>query len=69
MKTKLPGYYTISEAAKVLAKSEEMVCRYIRLKQLPARTVGKQWLIEQTDVHDFVPPPRGNPNFRKRKVG
>jgi len=66
MKTKIPGYYTISEAAKVLGKSPQMVSRYIHLGFLNAKTLGREKLIEQTDVHDFKPAPRGNPNFRKR---
>lgn len=67
MKTKLPGYYTIDEAAQVLGKSQDMVRRYVRLRQIPAHVIGQQKLIQQSDVHEFVPPPRGNPNFRNRK--
>ncbi len=66
MKTAIPGYYRVPEAAKVLGKSREMVCRYIRMKLLPAFRAGRAWIIQQSDVHEFQPPPPGNPNFRKR---
>ena len=65
MKTKIPGYYTIGEAAQVLGKSKAMVGWYIRRGQLIARKIGREILIEAPLVHDFRPNPRGNPNFRK----
>jgi len=61
----LPGYYTVREAASVLNKSHGMVCRYIRKGLLPAKNLGNQIVIEQSDVHKFTPPPPGNPRFRK----
>ena len=72
MKTKLPGYYTVDEAAKVLKRSPQMIRRYIQQGDLPAIVIGQQHLIEQTHVHDFSPRPRGNPKFsecRKRNAG
>ncbi len=65
--TTIPGYYTIQEAADVLGKSRSMVCRYVTQELLPAKNLGNQMLIEQSEVHTFVPPPRGNPAFRKDK--
>ena len=59
------GYYTISEAAGVLNRSESQVSRYIKQGLLPAVDLGHQKLIEQSIVHTFTPPPRGNPNFRR----
>lgn len=69
VKTKLPGYYTVDEASQVLGKTTDMVYWYIRRKQLSAIRIGRELLIEQTNVHDFHPNPRGNPNFRKRNAG
>lgn len=65
MKTQIPGYYTIHEAAKALKKKPSDIYGYIRRNKLPVRRVGRTILIEQTDLHEFVPRPRGNPNFRK----
>lgn len=59
------GYYTIAEAAEVLERSESQVSRYIKQGLLPAADLGHQKLIEQSAVHTFIPPPRGNPDFRR----
>ena len=64
---KLPGYYTLNEAAEVLARSHSQVARYVRLGLLKAHNLGGQKVIAQTIVHDFTPPPRGNPNFLRKK--
>lgn len=61
----ITGYYTIAEAAEVLDKSESQVSRYIKQGLLPAVNLGHQKLVEQADVHNFIPPLKGNPNFRK----
>lgn len=67
MKSTLPGYYTIQEAAAVLQRDPSQVWKYVRDKLLVAKKFGRQWAIEQAAVHDFVPPPRGNPAFQQRK--
>ena len=61
----ITGYYTISEAAEVLSRSESQVSRYIKQGLLPAVDLGHQKLIEQSAVHTFTPPLRGNPEFRR----
>jgi excisionase family DNA binding protein len=61
----IPGYYTIEEAAKVIGRARSQVTRYIQKGLLKAVDLGHQKLIEQTDAHNFSPPPRGNPMFRK----
>lgn len=61
----IPGFYTVYEAAEILGRSHSQVCRYIRQGLLPARDLGGQRLLEQSAVHNFTPPPRGNPEFRK----
>jgi excisionase family DNA binding protein len=62
----IPGYYTINEAAAVMGKTPVMVRRYVKHGYLQSKRIGTQHLIEQADVHRFVPPPRGNPNFQKK---
>ncbi len=64
----IPGFYTVDEAARIIGKSHSQVCRYIRHGLLSARTVGKSKLLQQADVHEFTPPPRGNPLLRQRKA-
>ena len=65
MSSTLPGYYTIGEAAVILKRDHSQVSRYIRQGLLPAIDLGHQKVIEQAAVHEFAPPPRGNPEFRK----
>lgn len=65
---KLQGYYTVREAAAILKRSHGMVCRYIRQGLLPAQNLGNQIIIEQAAVHKFVPPPPGNPNWRRAQA-
>lgn len=65
MASTIPGYYTTAEAAGVLGKDPSQVWRYIDAGLLPAINLGAQWVIEQAKVHEFVPPPRGNPLLRK----
>ena len=61
----ITGYYTIGEAAEILARSESQVSRYIKNGLLEAVDLGHQKLIEQSAVHTFTPPLRGNPGFRR----
>jgi excisionase family DNA binding protein len=69
MKTNIPGYYTVEEAAKALKKTKFDIYGYIRRNGLQVKRVGHTILIEQTNLHEFVPSPRGNPNFRNRRTG
>lgn len=62
----LPGFYTFSEAARVLDRSESQVSRYVSAGLLKAIDLGRQKVIEQAEVHNFVHPPRGNPMFLRR---
>lgn len=64
--SKVPGYYTPAEAAAVLHVSVSQVSRYISDNRLTAIKLGHQILIEQSKVHQFEKPPRGNPNFRRQ---
>jgi len=61
----VPGYYTVEEAASFLEREVSTICRYIRQGLLPAHDLGHQWLILAADLHAFVPPLAGNPEFRK----
>ncbi len=63
----IPGFYTVEEAAGILGKSHSQVCRYIRKGLIAARTIGKSKLLEQAEVHQFTPPPRGNPHLQRHK--
>jgi len=65
MASQIPGFYTVPEAAVVLGKTPASVRKYIKNGLLPVKTAGKRHLIEQGDVHTFVPRPRGNPSFGK----
>jgi excisionase family DNA binding protein len=67
MTSPIPGYYTVEDAVLVLHRSHSMVCRYVRDGLLPAKRIGTQILIEQSLVHKFTPPLRGNPQFRKSR--
>jgi len=63
----IPGYFTVAEAVQALHRSHSCVCNYIQNGTLKARRLGREYLIEEKSVKEFVPPPRGNPNFVKRK--
>lgn len=63
----IDGFYTVKEASRIIGRSESIVCRYIRMGMLPAVAAGKTWLIRERHVHEFTPPPMGNPNLIKRK--
>ena len=67
MSSTVPGYYTIEEAVPIIGRSHSQICRYVRDGLLPAKDLGHQLLVEQAAVHEFQPPPRGNPTFRKPK--
>lgn len=60
---------SVQEAAKLLGVNESQVRRYIYAGLLPARDLGKQWLLDRGDVMNFVRPKPGNPNFRKKISG
>lgn len=66
MASTIPGYYTIEEAAEILNRDRSQVSRYIQAGLLQAHDLGHQKLIEQSAIHTFVPPPRGNPLFRRQ---
>lgn len=67
MTSPIPGYYTVDDAVGVLNRSHSMVCRYVRDGLLPAKRIGTQILSEQSAVHRFTLPLRGNPTFRRQK--
>jgi len=63
--SQIDGFYTVTEAAKVLGRSRSTVSRYIQEGLLKAREIGPVKLIEQSAAHAFIHPLRGNPAFRK----
>jgi hypothetical protein len=70
---------TVSQAAKIIGVSRQMVLRYLRMPPAPVqpwpwvappRLVGRQmengmWMIDEASARRFVRPKRGNPRFRK----
>lgn len=66
MSSQIAGYYTVHEAVQVIGRSHSMICRYVRDGLLPAKRIGSQLLIEQSEAHKFTPRPRGNPGFVKK---
>lgn len=66
---KIPGFYTLDEAAEVLGVSRSQVSRYLSREDSPLKAInlGKQKLIEQGSVHKFKRPPMGNPAFLRGK--
>jgi excisionase family DNA binding protein len=67
MKSAIPGYYTVSEAAAFLGKTRSAVYVYIAKGTLKAVRIGQQFMLYQDAVDKYRPAPRGNPNFLKRK--
>lgn len=64
----IPGFLTVHEAAARLKRSHGQVTRYIKTGRLAARKIGASYLIEEKSVAKFDPPPRGNPNFGRRRL-
>lgn len=64
----IPGYLTPDEAAAVIGVDSSQVCRYCRDKTLPAKRVGRQWLIKREDAKNFERPKVGNPEFQKHNA-
>jgi excisionase family DNA binding protein len=48
------GLFSIREAAKLLACSEAMLCKWIHLKKLPTVKVGRLTRIRQQDLDAWV---------------
>ena len=61
----LADYYTIQQAAVYLGKNPSQVWRYCRDGLLKKKMLHMQSFILKSDVHNFTPPPPGNPAFRK----
>jgi len=55
----VPGYYSAKKAAQVKGVAYSTVTYWVRRKWLPAVRHGRQLLIEQGAVHQFVPPKPG----------
>ncbi len=64
--TKLPGFFTLDEAAAELSLSHSQVCRYVRSGRLGSVNLGGQYLIPEAALRGFVRQPPGNPNFRRK---
>ena len=64
----IPGYYTPEEAAHVLGVHVSQISRYVKAGDLKPIPVGRSMLFEQSDIHNFIRPQRGNPNFKRQKA-
>jgi hypothetical protein len=62
-----PGYVTVSEAVTIIGRSKGQISRYISGGLLRARSFGRQLVLDEGEVRNFIPPPRGNPTFRKQR--
>jgi excisionase family DNA binding protein len=64
---------TTKEAAEIIGIHETLVRRYCQQARISAKQVGKQWILDRTDVEKFAKKdrPYGNPNLlrstKKRK--
>jgi excisionase family DNA binding protein len=63
----IPGYLTMREAAQRLQVSYAQCARYVENGLLNSVTIGSQKLVFASSIEGFKRPPRGNPDFRKRK--
>ena len=61
----IPGYLTTGEVASILGVDVSQVCRYINDDKLPAKRIGRSWLVAEKDAKTFQRPPMGNPNLLK----
>lgn len=61
----VPGHLTTAEASVILRCDPATVCRYVRLKLLPHKRLGKNILIPEQAVLNFDAPKAGNPNLQK----
>ena len=68
-KTTLPGYIRLEEAAEIIGVSHSQVWRYIDEGLLDALVFGNTHLVKRDDARNFERPPRGNPDFRRKKRG
>jgi len=63
----LKDYLTVRQVARALKRDKSSVIRYIQKGYLRAERLAGRYLIERTQLMDFVPPRPGNPNFKKPK--
>lgn len=49
-------YYTAKEVSELLKLSEGTVRRMIKLEELPAEKIGRQWIIRKADLEQFSQP-------------
>lgn len=49
-------YYTAKDVAELLNLSEGTIRRMIKLEELPAEKIGRQWIIRKADLEQFAEP-------------
>ena len=67
VKDLFPGYVSAMEAAQSIGRSHSQITRYIKNGLIKSKKIGRQHIIREADIEGFVPPPAGNPTFRKPK--
>ena len=63
----LQDYLLLKEAAELIGRSRRQVAQYVQDGRLPAVFRGGRYFVLRSHAASFSPPPRGNPNFRRRK--
>jgi len=63
----IKGYLTVVQAARVLRRHERIIRRYIEKGYLKAERIGNAYLIEKSQVENFVYPRPGNPRMGKER--
>lgn len=59
----IPGYLTVTEAAKIIGVHHSSVCRYCQDGLLQAKKIGNYWMIKESAAKKFKRPPMGNPQL------
>lgn len=64
----LGNLVSVSEAAAILAargisRTASAIKGYCQRELLPAKKIGKTWMIDRESLSEFDPPPQGNPTF------
>lgn len=50
----LPKLYRVKDVAEYLLIDEDTVTKLIRTRELPAKKVGREWRISETDIQDYL---------------
>jgi len=65
----LSDYLTVNEAAERRGLTRQAILALISRERLPAKRVGRQWLIHRRDLDAFQVIPAGRPKGRSTAPG